>query len=43
VYVHSNLILADKLQDLMYVEGNVPWSHLPQKDDTSDSDLESHE
>jgi len=26
VYVHSNLRLADKIQDVAYVENNVPWS-----------------
>ena len=36
VYVHSNLKLADKLQDMMYTEDNVPWSC-----DDSDSETDT--
>jgi len=39
VYVHSNLRLADKLQDTTYLESNLSWSGLPPPDDSdSDSD-----
>ena len=39
---YAQLQLADKLQDMTYMEDNAPWSCLPPTEDHSDSDTDSN-